>query len=53
MCMSLPGFAWPLTTNFGDRSFGTQTRMARTLPTEPIFQPQLLTLKYTSASPKL
>lgn len=53
MCMSLPGFARPSTTNFGDRRLGTQTRMARALPTEPIFQPQLPTLKYTSASPKL
>ena len=53
MCMALPGFARPLTTNFGNRSLGPQARMARALPTAPIFQPQLLTLKYTSASPQL
>lgn len=53
MCMTLSGLARPLTTNSGDRSLGPQARMARALPTEAIFRPQLLTLKSTSASPQL
>lgn len=37
MCMTLSGFARPLTTNSRDRSLGPQARMARALPAEPIF----------------